>query len=139
MIILDTNVLSEFMRKVPNLGVVRWLAKHDQKSLFLTSISVMEIYRGVWSLPIGKRRADLETKMDLQCSTYFLDRILGLDFEAARICADVMVKGKSGTPFAKVPDYQIAAIAKRHGFAIATRNVKDFNHEGLQVIDPWAE
>lgn len=139
MIILDTNVVSEFARKLPNPVVVEWLAGHDQKNVFLTAISIMEIYRGVWSLPTGKKRTDLEGKMDLQCSTYFIDRILEFDLESARICADLMVKGKSGTPFAKVPDYQIAAIAKRHGFAVATRNVKDFNHAGLRVINPWTD
>jgi toxin FitB len=139
MIILDTNVVSEFARKLPNPIVVDWLAGHDQNNVFLTVISIMEIYRGAWSLPTGKKRAELERKIEFQCSTYFVDRILGFDFESSRICAELMVKGKSGTPFAKVSDYQIAAIAKRHGFAVATRNVKDFQHEDLRVINPWAD
>jgi toxin FitB len=139
MIILDTNVVSEFARKLPDPAVVGWLAGHDQTNVFLTAISIMEIYRGAWSLPTGKKRAELERKIEFQCSTYFVDRILGFDFDSSRICADLMVKGKSGTPFAKVPDYQIAAIAKRHGYAVATRNVKDFQHQGLRVINPWTD
>jgi toxin FitB len=107
--------------------------------LFLSSVTVVEVYWGAWSLPLGKRRALLESKIALQISAFQTERILPFDYEAARICADLLVKGKSRTPFAKFPDYQIAAVAIRHGFAVATRDVKDFDHEGLRVIDPWAD
>jgi toxin FitB len=139
MIVLDTNVVSELASKEPSPIVVQWLVNQEPTSLFMTSISVMELYFGALSLPVGKRRATLEGKIELQLSRLFAGRILGFDLEASRICAELMVKGKSRTPFAKLPDYQICSIAIRNGFTVATRNTKDFDHEGLRVINPWAD
>ena len=139
MIVLDTNVVSEIARKEPNQAVIKWLASQQQAKLYLTSISVMEIYFGAFSLPTGKRRTSLESKIGLQVSEFFADRILSFDLESSRICADLMAKGKARTPSAKMPDYQIAAIAIRGGHAVATRNMKDFRHEGLTIINPWTD
>jgi toxin FitB len=139
MIVLDTNVVSGLMQDEPDLRLDRWLESQVLEDLFLAAPSVMELVFGVQMLPAGKRKAQLQAKLDDQIGVLFAERILPFDYEAAEICGYLMAMRRSLTPLMKVADMPIAATAVRNGFAVATRNVADFQHEGLQVINPWTD
>ena len=139
MIVLDTNVVSGLMKDEPDPKLDRWLESQELEDLFLAAPSVMELVFGVQILPAGKRKTQLQAKLDDQIDVLFAGRILPFDHDAAEICGYLMAMRRSFTPLMKVADMQIAAMAVRNGFAVATRNVADFQHEDLQVINPWTD
>jgi predicted nucleic acid-binding protein len=137
MIVLDTNVISEVMREAPDEGVSRWLGQQKALHLAVSTITIAEIQRGLKRLPSGKRRKRLETSFEGFISQGFEGRILALDVAAASnygdVCAMREKKGLAADPV----DLMIAAIAKSAGASLATRNVRDFEHCGIKLINPW--
>ena|ERR1700728_43341 len=138
MIILDTNVLSEVVKPQPSAEVLRWLAAHPPDQLFITTITQAEILYGLELLAKGKRRTALMAAVDAMFDEDFAGRILPFDMEAARAFARIAADRRaSGRPVSQF-DAQIAAIARSHGAAVATRNPQDFEDCGIKVLNPWS-
>jgi hypothetical protein len=138
MIILDTNVVSEFMTSPPAPAVRAWLNDQDAATLYFTTISIGEIAYGLRAMPDGKRRALLAERFDRFVAQAFKSRILGFDEAAAHVYGELRAARRSmGRPMSAF-DGQIAAIAAVNGCAVATRNVKDFEACGLELIKPFA-
>lgn len=139
MILLDTNVVSEVMAPVPSESVLEWLNGQDAVTLYLSTITIAEIGFGIQSLPEGKRRRRLEERFDEFVATAFEQRVLPFDVAAAGLYGELMAKRRRlGRPMG-LADGQIAAIARAHRFAIATRNTRDFEECGLEILDPFEE
>lgn len=137
MIILDTNVLSELMRAAPAEAVMRWVAAQPAASLYTTSITQAEILHGVMLIPEGRRRHAFEAAAEAMFNDEFSDRILPFGSDAARSYARIAAtRQRSGRPISHF-DAQIAAIAHAAGAMVATRNVKDFDLCGIEILDPW--
>ena len=137
MIILDTNIISEFMTSPPASSVLEWLNSQDTLLLYMTTISIAEIGFGLRVLPIGKRRRLLEERFEQFVTTAFESRILSFDEEAARKYGGIKAHRREiGRPLSDL-DCQIAAIARSNGFMIATRNTRDFEDCGLELINPF--
>ena len=137
MIVLDTNVISEVMSTSASRAVVDWLNQQDSAALYLTTITLAEVSYGLRILPQGKRRDILVDRFDQFIAKAFQFRILAFDEVAARTYGDIMGHRKElGRPMSSL-DGQIAAIARTHKCALATRNVRDFQHCGLQLINPF--
>jgi predicted nucleic acid-binding protein len=137
MIVLDTNVVSELMKTSPSQQVMDWRKAHPVVELFITTITQAEILLGIEVLPKGKRRAALEHAADAMFSDDFDAHILPFDTAAAREFARIAAaRRKLGRPISHA-DAQIAAIARAHGAAVATRNAGDFEHCGITVLNPW--
>lgn len=137
MIILDTNVLSEIMKRSPNQNVLDWVESHPAFSLYITSVTQAEIFYGIRLLQEGKRkRALLKAAGDI-FSNGFSGRILSFDSAAAKSWAEIVVnRRQSGKPISHF-DAQIAAIALTYGARVATRNTIDFEGCGIAVVNPW--
>lgn len=138
MILLDTNVLSELMRPIPNDKVVRWLDSLPEWEVWISAVTVAEIHLGISLLPVGKRKKLLLDLSEQMFQEDFPDRCLPFDCEAAGEYARIAaVRTRQGYPIS-VEDGQIAAIAKTAGLTLATRNTKDFSGiPGLKLLDPW--
>jgi toxin FitB len=137
MIVLDTNVLSELMKVNPANRVESWLLSQPFNSIFITAITKAEILYGLLILPDGNRKNLLEKEAVNMFNVDFKNRILPFDEPAAAAWADITYKRRSaGKPISHF-DGQIAAIARVNGAAVATRNLKDFEGCGLQLINPW--
>ena len=131
---LDTNVVSETMRSVPDARVVTFLAEHDD--LWLSSIVVHELEYGVRRLAQGRRRSGLEADL-LRLTTEYEDRILPLDRVGAEWAARLRVLAqRSGHPL-DLGDALIAGTAKAHDLTVATRNIADFQRVGVDLVNPW--
>lgn len=139
MIVLDTNVVSEIMRPKPELKVSGWLKSYAKSDIFISALTVTELRFGVAVLPDGSDKSILSDRIDDILQSLFSERVLSFDRQAAELCAVLMASKRAYTPFVKIIDLQIAATAMSNGFAIATRDVKDFDHEGLTVINPWTD
>ena len=137
MIILDTNIVSELLRPEPEPRVEAWLAAQEGAQVYLTAVSEAELRLGVAILPEGQRRDTLAKAVDGILREDFRDRILPFDSAAARAYAVIGAeRGAAGRPISQF-DCQIAAIGRAHGGTVATRNAKDFESCGIEVIDPW--
>lgn len=136
MIVLDTNVLSEPVRAHPDAAVLNWLASLTEP-LALTSVSIGELLTGVELLPGGHRRTGLLEAIESLLAVH-AGNVLPYDERAARRYAELAAsRRREGRPLS-VEDGMIAGICLANGAALATRNVKDFESLGLELIDPWA-
>ncbi|MEJ2388737.1 MAG: type II toxin-antitoxin system VapC family toxin [Chromatiaceae bacterium] len=137
MIVLDTNVVSELLRPAPAPAVEAWLAGQDGADIYLTAISEAELRYGVAIMANGKRQKLLAEAVDGMLREDFHDRIPPFDSAAAGEYARIGAERRAaGRPISQL-DCQIAAIARAHGAAMATRNIGDFERCGVEVIDPW--
>ena len=137
MILIDTNVISELMRPAPAPAVLAWFAAHEASALYLSAVGEGELRRGAVILPQGRRRRQLLEAIDAMIAEDFAGRVMPFDSKAAVAFADVFAaRQRAGRPIS-FPDCQIAATARAHGAALATRNVADFEGCGIAVIDPW--
>jgi predicted nucleic acid-binding protein len=136
-IVLDTNVLSELLRPAPSPQVLRWVAAQPASQLFTTTITQAEILYGIEILPKGKRRSALQSVVEAIFEQNFAGRILPFASDAARLFASIVASRRTlGRPIEKF-DAQIAAIARSHGAAIATRDILNFDDCGVTVLNPW--
>ncbi len=137
MIVLDTNVSSEQMKPVHAPAVHAWLSRQSPLELFTTAVTEAEIMYGVLILPDGMRKRGL-TSAAQRVLSLFTGRILPFDSAAARTFAQIVSDRRgAGRPINDF-DAQIAAITRSRGMALATRNMGDFVHTGVQLIDPWS-
>ena len=136
MILLDTNVVSEAMKPVPDDAVRGWLDEQAAETLYLSSVTIAELMFGIGALPKGKRKDKLASALD-GVMELFADRVLPFDIDAARHYADLAVKARAAGKGFPTPDGYIAAIAASKGFVVATRDTSAFDAAGVEVIDPW--
>lgn len=138
MIVLDTDVVSELMRPSPAQVVEAWMAAHDAADLFFTAVGEAELRYGVAVMAEGRRRSTIESAVESLLREDFAGRILPFDSSAARAYAAIAANRRAaGRPLAHA-DGQIAAIARSRGMAVATRNTRDFQDTGVDLIDPWS-
>ena len=137
MIILDTNVVSELLRPTPAPQVEIWLAAQEGAAIYFTAVGEAELRLGLAVLPQGRRRSALAQAIQGMLEEDFRNRILPFDSAAARAYADIAAERRAlARPISQF-DCQIAAIARAHEAAVATRNTGDFEGCGIEVIDPW--
>lgn len=137
MFLLDTNVISELRKASTNKAdsnLIEWANQQSVGSLFISSISILEIEMGI----LQKERKDptqaakLRTWLNSHVLKAFSDRILSLDTSVALQCAKFHVPNPKSER-----DAMIGATAKVHGMTLITRNIKDFQHMGLNLLNPW--
>jgi len=137
MIFLDTNVLSALMRKEPDKPAVIWLDAQPAASLWITSITVMEIRFGLQTMPKGRRQHALLKAFDLMLKNIIEGRIASFDTEAGIHAAELMAQRKRAGRPAEVRDTMIAGIVLANRATLATRNTRHFQDLPLSVISPW--
>jgi toxin FitB len=135
MIVVDTNVVSELMRPSPSAVVVGWV-RGNERELYTTSITLAEIRYGIERLADGRRKELLRSTAE-EVFANFAERVLAFDAEAA-VAYAMIVSGRdrAGLPIDGF-DAQIASICHAHRVALATRNAKNFQDTGIDIIDPW--
>jgi len=137
MIVLDTNVLSEALRPIPESSVLEWLASQPRASLFTTAVTRGEILYGIRLLSDGKRRRGLWDAAKKIFDEDFAGQVLSFDSEAADMYAEISVSRRSaGKPISQF-DAMIVSMARSRGASLATRNVKDFDDCGTDIVNPW--
>ncbi|MCL2635906.1 MAG: type II toxin-antitoxin system VapC family toxin [Betaproteobacteria bacterium] len=137
MIVLDTNVLSEFLRPAPDARAVAWLNAQVRTLLFTTAISRGEMLHGVFLLPDGQRKTRMHEAVTAIFAIDMANRVLPYDSDAADAYAQIAsARRTQGRPVSQ-SDAMIAGIVRSRGAKLATRNVRDFQDCGIELIDPW--
>jgi hypothetical protein len=137
MYLLDTNILSELMRKAPNPLVITWLDEQAVEDLAISSITIAEIKLGIALLPEGKRKNSL-AKMADEMLQDFIGRQFDFDSLAAIEYADIVSSCTKEGRAISTEDAQIASISRVHNAVLVTTNTKDFEViKDLQLNNPF--
>ena len=137
MIVLDTNVVSELMRRSPESRVLAWIDLYPASEVMITAVTAAELLYGVARLPEGRSKNDLHAAVESLLAEDFRDQILPFDATAAAHYADIVAtRERVGRPVS-MADAQIAAICRTWRSGLATRNVTDFADTGVETINPW--
>ena len=134
--LLDTNIISDIARPVPSPSLLAWMSERNDADLFIASLTIAEIRRGVLEKSVGKRRDRLETWFSGPegPQALFAGRVLSFDENAGLVWARLMADGTArGRPRSAL-DTIIAAVAEAHSCLVVTANEKDFPDQ--QVINP---
>jgi len=135
--LMDTCVLSEFTRRVPEEKIIEWVKSIDEDMLFVSTITIGEIKNGIESLPDSNRKNDLLVWLNDGVIGRFGQRILSLDTQTLLVWGGLRARtNKIGTKMALF-DSLIAATALQNNLIVATRNTHDFIASGVQLINPW--
>lgn len=135
MLVLDTNIISEPLKKEPNSLVLSWL-KENAGDAYITAVSIGELYQGARMLPQGKRREGIMDAIDTIAIRY-QDYLLPYDVSAAKRYAALQEEAHSNGRVLTVEDGMILSICQVHNAILATRNVKDFTYLTDRIINPW--
>jgi toxin FitB len=135
--LLDTNVVSEWVRPRPNAGVVSWLSQTDEDLIFLSVCTLAELRFGVARMPQGRRRRQLDDWLSNEIPMRFDGRIIGVDVAVADAWGVIHARGKAVGRSIDVMDGLIAATAEVHGMTVVTRDVEDFKAAGTPLLNPW--
>lgn len=136
MIILDTNVVSEIMKTEQDTHVAHFV-RVSTGGMVTTVVTAIEIEYGIARMPIGARRRDMEERFRQFLARQTLMPLLNLDLRAAEQAASFRAQRDRMGRFMSVQDALIAGMCAEHGATLATRNVKDFEGVGLDVVNPW--
>lgn len=135
--LLDTNCISELVRLKPEPRVMEWIEAAEESLLYLSVLTLGEIRKGLAALPQGKRRSRLETWLEVELRARFSGRILPIDAAVADrwglLAANAKRKGK---PLSSI-DGLLSATAIHHNLTIVSRNISDFAHAQVPVVNPW--
>ena len=137
--LLDTCTISEMVAVQPNANVLSWFQAQDEKTLFLSIVTIGEIEKGIYQLPAGKKRTSLETWLFDYLVPNFYGRILDINRRMittwAKMIADLKTKGIVRPSF----DSLIEAAALHHQLILVTRNVKNFQNSQVTILNPWED
>jgi len=130
--VLDTNFVSEIIKPRPNEGVISWHAAQDPAHLFVTTITLGEVWQGFHALE--PEHSDYEQIKAFASNLPRQFRVLNFDARAAAVWGEITGRAKAPFP---LRDSIIAAIAQSRGFRVVTRDVAPFERAGCKVINPW--
>jgi toxin FitB len=132
--LLDTNVVSETIRRQQNKVVIGWLRQLPAEALFVSVLTLGELRKGIERLADKKRKETLRLWLEHELPAWFNGRVLPVNLAVAerwgRLLADM------GRPVPAI-DSLLAATALHYELRLVTRNTGDFDYPGLEVINPW--
>jgi predicted nucleic acid-binding protein len=137
-ILLDTNVISETAKPVPEPRVIAFLTRHEDE-LFISVVTLAELYRGIELMPAGRRRQVLTDWVSQDLPMRFSGRVLSFDEQDAPVWGELMARSRREGLNLQIMDSLLAASALARQFVVATRNRRHFDGLGLRLIDPWDE
>ena len=132
--LVDTCVLSELIKKKPEKKVVAWLNETPNTSLYISVLTIGEIRKGTSLVSDNKKREHLLRWLEKELMGWFGHRILPIDISVADRWGRLVAESKHKLP---AVDSLLAATALSHNLRMVTRNIKDFQHISLEVVNPW--
>lgn len=135
--LIDTCCISELVKKKPNANVVKWFADKDELSMYLSVITFGELRKGIERLPDSKKKKELNRWVKEDLKHRFKNRIFNLNMEEVNNWGEILATAENnGKPLPAI-DSLIAATAQVHDLSVVTRNTRDMEGSGVEVINPW--
>jgi predicted nucleic acid-binding protein len=135
--LLDTNVVSEWVKPRPNAAVVAWTAEADEDRVFLSVVTLAELRHGIERLAPGKRRRRLDEWLREELPLRFEGRVLALDAVIASLWGKLVARSEAAGHPINAMDAFIAATAEAHALTLVTRNTADFAGSVSAMVNPW--
>jgi predicted nucleic acid-binding protein len=135
--LLDTYVISEFVRPKPEQKVINWLDAINEENLFISVATIGEIQHGVDKLPSSSRKNELIAWLNKDLINRFDQRIIPIDVSVMTVWGALMARSEQQGKRMSVMDGMIAATAYKENLTLVTRNVDDFETCGLRLVNPW--
>ena len=137
--LLDTNLISEWIKPHPNAGVVSWLASADEDRIYISVVTLAELRYGIERLAPGQRRKRLNEWLEDELPQRFGDRVLPIDAAIADTWGRIVARREAlGRPISAM-DALIAATAQARHLTLATRNEADFDSAVSAIVNPWTQ
>ena len=135
--LLDTCVLSELIKKNPSQKVVKWVSKNDEANLFISVLTIGEIHRGIEKLPKSKKKEKLHQWVNNDLKERFKSRIIDFDLQTATVWGRVQAHSELLGKGMPAIDGQIVATGITYDLTVVTRNTKDMEISGANLLNPW--
>ncbi len=135
--LLDTCVISELIKPKPSSKLIKWLRSCQEESLFLSSLTIGEIQKGISKLPDSGKRKKFQNWLDSELTQRFDRRIIGIDFKVAQKWGEIQVLTEIAGIKMPVIDSLIASIGIVYDMAVVTRNTADMKNSGVRLFNPW--
>jgi predicted nucleic acid-binding protein len=135
--LLDTNVVSEWVKPRPNAGVAAWLAEADEDRVFISVVTLAELRHGIERLAPGRRRTRLDAWLRDELPPRFEGRVLSVDGAVAEAWGRLVARREAAGHPIGVMDAFIAATAEIHKLTLVTRNLADFKSSIRSAVNPW--
>ena len=136
--LLDTCVISELVARQPNPRVVAWVDAVEESRLYLSVVTIGEIRHGIAKLPDSPRKERLNRWLEEDLLLRFSGRIVPIDVGVMLTWGELVARLERTGRVLPAMDSLVAAIALHGGFTLVTRNVRDFEGTGVQIVKPWA-
>jgi predicted nucleic acid-binding protein len=133
--LLDTNIISELVKKTPHPSVVKWIDSMDDEKLYISVITLGEIRKGISGIHSLERQEKISHWLEVELPAYFEGRIVTIDTKVADMWG--RLQGNIKGYVLPAIDGLLAATAHVHSFTLVTRNTKDFIHTSIEMINPW--
>jgi len=135
--LIDTCCISELVKKKPNPNVVKWFSDRDELSMYLSVITFGELRKGIQKLSDSKKKKELNRWVKEDLNRRFKNRVLSINMEEVNKWGEILATAeKAGKPLPAI-DSLIAATALVHNLSVVTRNTKDMEGSGVEIINPW--
>lgn len=137
--LLDTAVVSEWVKPRPDPGVIAWLAQVDEDLVFISVVTLAELRHGIERIPEGARRNRLDAWLRDELPVRFEGRVLAIDAPIADAWGKIVARSQAAGRPAGAMDAFLAATAEVRELTLVTRNVSDFVALGPTVVNPWSQ
>jgi toxin FitB len=135
--LLDTCVISEIVRQKPSKKVAQWIKNANENNLFISVLTIGEIYKGIEKLPESKKKEDLYNWVENDLKERFWNRIIGIDIKVSMMWGKIQgTTERAGRPMPAI-DALIAATGITHHLTLVTRNISDMKDSGVMLLNPW--
>jgi len=135
--LLDTCVISELVKPRPSSKVLKWLRSCQDGNLFLSSITIGEIQKGISKLPNSQKKYKLQEWMDSELIKRFDKRIMGIDYKVAQKWGKIQASSEIAGTKMPVIDSLIAAIGLVFDMTVVTRDTSGMKNSGVKLFNPW--
>ena len=136
--LLDTCVISELIKPKPNSKVLKWLRSCQDETLFLSSLTIGEIQKGISKLPNSQKKTNLQDWMDNELIRRFEKRILGFNYKVAQKWGKIQASAEAAGTKMPVIDSLIASIGISYEMTVVTRDISGMKNSGVKLFNPWA-
>jgi tRNA(fMet)-specific endonuclease VapC len=135
--LLDTCVISEAIAKQPNPQVLAFVDNLDPENIYISDITIGEVFKGISKLPASHRKDQLQAWLQDELLPRYDGRIVSLDVKTWMSWGALMARLELSGQVIPIVDSLIAAIVFEHNMTLVTRNVSDFEAAGIKIINPW--